>query len=194
MYILVYTICFWYVLVYTSIYKYIQVYTNYKSIYLYIQVYKKIIILIQGVRIPDEKQNNQVHAVMCSWYVLVCASTKFRKIKHVKVCTGIYWYILYTFNFILFRTVSYRFILFHTHTSSYHLIPRMRNYENYIPVLFHTKTLIFRYILVYTGIYLYILLQPGGQDSRCFFRSCFFKLAFCVKKISGHAMICAESN
>ncbi len=35
------------------IYTYIQVYTVYKSIYLYIQVYTKIIILIQGARIPD---------------------------------------------------------------------------------------------------------------------------------------------
>ena len=40
-------------LVYTDIYTYIRVYTNYKSIYLYILVYTKIIILIQGARIPD---------------------------------------------------------------------------------------------------------------------------------------------
>ncbi len=117
-----------------------------------------------------KKQNNQLHAGMC-WYVLVCGSTKYRKFGHVKVCTRIYWYILYTFNFILFRTVLYHFIPFHTHTSSYHLIPSMRIYEIYILgmtwyVLFHTKTLIFihrvgiyRYIPVYTGTYRYIRLQ-----------------------------------
>ena len=94
-----------------------------------------------------KKQNNQVHAGMC-WYVLVCGSTKCRKFEHVKVCNSIYWYILYTFNFIPFHTVSYRFIPVHTHTSSYHLIPSMKTYEIYIPgmrryELFHTKTLIF---------------------------------------------------
>ena len=48
-------------LVYTGIYTYILVHTNYKSIYLYIQVYTKIIILIQGVRIPDEPPTSLMH-------------------------------------------------------------------------------------------------------------------------------------
>ena len=94
-----------------------------------------------------KKQKNQLHAGMCR-YVLVCASTKCRKFEHVKVCTSIYWYILHTFHFIPFHIISYCFIPFHTHTFSYHLIPRMRNYEIFIPgmkryILFHTKTLIF---------------------------------------------------
>ncbi len=117
-----------------------------------------------------KKQNNQVHAGMC-WHVLVCASTKCRKFEHVKVCTSIYWYIFYTFNFIQSHTISYRFIPILPHT-----IPNMRIYD-YIPgmpvrryVLLHTKTLIFverlsiyRYIQVCIGTYVY---KPGGQDSR----------------------------
>ncbi len=51
-------------LVYTCIYTYVQVYTNYKSIYLYIQVYTKIIILIQGVRIPDDKHPSGVGSLV----------------------------------------------------------------------------------------------------------------------------------
>ncbi len=51
-------------LVYTGIYTYILVYTNYKSIYFYIQVYTKIIILIQGVRIPYDQGVNSAKTMM----------------------------------------------------------------------------------------------------------------------------------